>query len=111
MPLIDAGELDRIGRRVFEAAGSTEGEAEIVAGHLLEANLKGHDSHGVGMIPSYLRNLEGSKVTPNEPDISPAIPGLSSSTRARAVTARSSPATRPSSRSSAPRRTASRSSR
>jgi len=67
MLLIDAGELDRIGRRVFAAAGSAEGEAEIVAGHLLEANLKGHDSHGVGMIPSYLRNLEGGKVKPNEP--------------------------------------------
>jgi len=67
MLLIDAGELDRIGRRVFAAAGSAESEAEIVAGHLLEANLKGHDSHGVGMIPSYLRNLEGGKVKPNEP--------------------------------------------
>ena len=67
MLLIDAGELDRIGKRVFAAAGSAEREAEIIAGHLLEANLKGHDSHGVGMIPSYLRNLEGGKVTPNEP--------------------------------------------
>jgi uncharacterized oxidoreductase len=67
MLLIDAAELNRIGRRVFEAAGSAESEAEIIAGHLLEANLKGHDSHGVGMIPSYLRNLEGGKVTPNEP--------------------------------------------
>jgi hydroxycarboxylate dehydrogenase B len=64
---IAADELNRIGRRVFAAAGSAEGEAEIVANHLVEANLKGHDSHGVGMIPSYLRNLGGGKVKPNEP--------------------------------------------
>jgi hypothetical protein len=31
MLLIDAGELDRIGKRVFAAAGSAESEAEIIA--------------------------------------------------------------------------------
>jgi hydroxycarboxylate dehydrogenase B len=67
MKLIDATELSGITRRVFTAAGSDEEEAGIVAEHLVEANLKGHDSHGVGMIPSYLRNLGGGKVTPNEP--------------------------------------------
>ena len=59
--------LRGIARRVFAAGGSSEDEAQIIADHLVEANLKGHDSHGVGMIPSYLRNLEGGKVTPNEP--------------------------------------------
>ena len=48
MPLIPAPDLTRIARRVFAAAGSAETEAEIVAEHLVEANLKGHDSHGVG---------------------------------------------------------------
>jgi len=67
MLLIDAAELTTTTRRVFAAAGSAESEAEIIADHLVEANLKGHDSHGVGMIPSYLRNLGGGKVTPNEP--------------------------------------------
>ena len=40
------------GARIFIAAGSTPAEAEIVADHLVEANLRGHDSHGVGMIPA-----------------------------------------------------------
>jgi uncharacterized oxidoreductase len=57
MPVIDHAELRRIGTRVFAAAGSSEDEAQIIIDHLVEANLKGHDSHGVGMIPSYLRNL------------------------------------------------------
>jgi uncharacterized oxidoreductase len=67
MLLIDAADLTRTTCRVFAAAGSAEAEAEIIADHLVEANLKGHDSHGVGMIPSYLRNLDGGKVKPNEP--------------------------------------------
>ena len=57
MPVVDHAELRRIGRRVFAAAGSSEDEAGLIADHLVEANLKGHDSHGVGMIPTYLRNL------------------------------------------------------
>jgi uncharacterized oxidoreductase len=57
MPVIDHAELRRIGTRIFAAAGSTEDEARAITDHLVEANLKGHDSHGVGMIPTYLRNL------------------------------------------------------
>ena len=66
MPLINHDELRRIGRRVFIAGGSSEDEAAIIADHLVEANLKGHDSHGVGMIPSYLRNLHGGKAAANQ---------------------------------------------
>ncbi len=29
----------------------------IIADHLVEANLRGHDSHGVGLIPNYLQHL------------------------------------------------------
>ncbi len=57
MPVIDHDELRRFGRRVFAAGGSSEEEAGIIIDHLVEANLNGHDSHGVGMIPTYLRNL------------------------------------------------------
>ena len=67
MKLIDAAKLTGLARHVFTAAGSSEDEAAIVAEHLIEANLKGHDSHGVGMIPSYLRNLAGGKAAVNEP--------------------------------------------
>src|SRR5258707_13720547 len=66
MPVIESAKLTGIARRVFAAAGSAEEEAQIVADHLIEANLKGHDSHGVGMIPSYLRNLAGGKAAANQ---------------------------------------------
>ena len=63
--VIDHAELGRIARRVFAAAGSSDTEAGIVADHLVEANLRGHDSHGVGMIPSYLRNLANGTLVAN----------------------------------------------
>jgi hydroxycarboxylate dehydrogenase B len=55
--LIDHTELSAMARAIFVASGSSEEEARLVADHLVEANLSGHDSHGVGMIPMYLRNL------------------------------------------------------
>ncbi len=33
--------------------GSDEAEVEAVAANLIEANLTGHDSHGIGMLPRY----------------------------------------------------------
>lgn len=65
MRLIDHTELHRISRRFFEAAGSAADEAEIVADHLVEANLRGHDSHGVGMIPRYRLSLDQGTLVAN----------------------------------------------
>ncbi len=50
---------------LLQASGSGEREARIVTDHLVEANLKGHDSHGVGMIPHYMRNLKEDKLKLN----------------------------------------------
>jgi hydroxycarboxylate dehydrogenase B len=41
-------------RLVVRGFGSTEAEAAAVADNLIEANLKGHDSHGIGMLPRYV---------------------------------------------------------
>ena len=66
MPLIPADRLTATVQRVFAAAGSAEEEAAIVADHLVEANLRGHDSHGIGLIANYLRNLGQGKAKVNE---------------------------------------------
>jgi uncharacterized oxidoreductase len=55
-PTIDHRELRRLARAIFVATGSDDCEAGIVSGHLVEANLRGHDSHGVGPIPTYVRD-------------------------------------------------------
>ena len=39
---------------LWRAAGSSDWEATLTADHLVGANLAGHDSHGVGMIPRYV---------------------------------------------------------
>ncbi|WP_088278818.1 malate/lactate/ureidoglycolate dehydrogenase [Ideonella sp. A 288] len=52
-------------RQVVRGFGSHDDEVEAVAGNLIEANLTGHDSHGIGMLPRYADAfLEGS-LTPN----------------------------------------------
>jgi uncharacterized oxidoreductase len=65
MITIGHNELRGITRRVFEAAGSAAEEANIIADHMVEANLRGHDSHGVGLIPNYLDHLAGGTVFAN----------------------------------------------
>lgn len=55
--IIHAEPLQAIVRAVFAAAGSSEREARLVAEQLVEANLTGHDSHGVGMVPRYVEAL------------------------------------------------------
>lgn len=47
-------QLNRMTAAILAASGSNDRETRIVADHLVEANLKGHDSHGVGMIPRYI---------------------------------------------------------
>src|ERR1700734_3808926 len=58
--------MRRFGRDVFEAAGSSAEEAGIVADHLVEASLMGHDSHGVIRISKYVDWVRGGQVLPNQ---------------------------------------------
>lgn len=46
--------------------GSNDDEATEVADHLTRANLAGHDSHGVGMLPTYVRLLTDGLLVPNQ---------------------------------------------
>jgi uncharacterized oxidoreductase len=46
--------------------GSDDAEATEVAEHLVKANLAGHDSHGVGMLPAYVRLLHDKLLVPNQ---------------------------------------------
>jgi uncharacterized oxidoreductase len=56
-----ADSLTAIVASIVRAGGSDAAEASIVAENLVAANLAGHDSHGVGMLPRYIEVLnEGS---------------------------------------------------
>ena len=45
-------------RNVFVAAGCSAVEAQAIADGLVQANLYGHDSHGIGLVPQYLGNIK-----------------------------------------------------
>ena len=55
--LIPTPALRRWVSDLWLAAGSSEREAQLTAEHLVGANLAGHDSHGVGMVPRYVNSL------------------------------------------------------
>jgi uncharacterized oxidoreductase len=64
--IIDHNRLRQLARRIVLAGGSAPQEAETVADHLVEANLRGHDSHGVGMLVAYVRDVEAGTLRPNQ---------------------------------------------
>ncbi|MFI5013912.1 MAG: malate/lactate/ureidoglycolate dehydrogenase [Hyphomicrobiales bacterium] len=62
---IDPAELRAFATSIFGAAGSRAGEARIVADHLVEANLRGHDSHGIFRVMKYLDWVAAGDLLPN----------------------------------------------
>jgi hydroxycarboxylate dehydrogenase B len=64
---VDHARLQQMVSEVFRRGGSAVEEAALVASHLVRANLAGHDSHGVGMVPTYVRHLGTGHVVPNTP--------------------------------------------
>ncbi|MBD3676683.1 MAG: Ldh family oxidoreductase [Planctomycetaceae bacterium] len=66
MPQIDADLLRTFAAQLLEAGGATPHDAEIVSESLVQANLRGHDSHGVMRIPSYLENVKNGRIKPGK---------------------------------------------
>ncbi len=66
MPTLTPPALHALISLVTRRMGSDEGETKEVADHLLRANLTGHDSHGVGMLPAYVRLLQDGLLVPNQ---------------------------------------------
>ncbi len=64
MPIIQAEQLTDFIARILTAAGARTDYADIVAEHLVDANLAGHDSHGVIRAPHYVRSIEKGELAP-----------------------------------------------
>lgn len=56
--------LERTCTLIFGAMGSPPGEAGLVSRSLVAANLMGHDSHGVGLVPTYVRHFADGMLKP-----------------------------------------------
>jgi len=62
---IAADELKALLVEILQHGGSDAAEAEIVADHLIQANLRGHDSHGAMMIGWYMTWVQKGGLLPN----------------------------------------------
>ncbi len=63
--LFKPASLARAIEAIVAAGGSEAREARVVAENLITANLTGHDSHGIGMIPRYVDSLMEGGLRPN----------------------------------------------
>src|SRR3974390_457987 len=64
MPVVKADRLARISAALMRAAGAAEEEAQAVATGCFNANLAGHDSHGVIAIPTYIDRIKAGHIVP-----------------------------------------------
>ena len=64
---VPAAQLGAFVTRAFVAAGLPEAEAQTVARYMVEADLRGSDTHGVIRLPLYVRRLRagGINAKPN----------------------------------------------
>ncbi len=64
MPEVPAPVLHKLACELLSAVGTSPENARIVADSLINANLAGHDSHGVLRLTSYLEGARNSHVQP-----------------------------------------------
>jgi uncharacterized oxidoreductase len=67
MPNVSAERLTEIAKGLLVAAGASEEEAAIIARYNIGANLVGHDSHGIILIPQYIDRIKAGHIVPQAP--------------------------------------------
>ncbi|WP_240655098.1 Ldh family oxidoreductase [Rhodovarius crocodyli] len=66
----DAGVLRRFATELFSASGMDPDKAEIVAAVLVEADMLGHDTHGLALATRYLTEIDNGAMTlTGEPEV------------------------------------------
>lgn len=62
MPAIPHPGLRAFAASLLSAAGARGADARLVADHLVDANLAGHDSHGVSRVPQYIAAIQSGQI-------------------------------------------------
>ena len=62
MPTFSPDALRHLGAALFEAVGTPADDAELVAAHMVESGLMGHDSHGVLRYPQYVDAARSGRI-------------------------------------------------
>lgn len=79
MPVVSADQLRELSLALLVSCGTPEDQANVVAEGLVNANLAGHDSHGVLRLPAYLAGVEQEHIHPGN------LPRLVSTSGATAI--------------------------
>src|SRR5437773_11618757 len=64
VPVVPIADVVSLATAAYEAAGTPPEHARIVAAHQVGANLAGHDSHGVVLLPTYIDRIERRHIMP-----------------------------------------------
>src|SRR3989440_13080151 len=64
MPTLKPSTLELFAAQLLQAGGTSAEEARLVAASLVDANLKGYDSHGVMRVPYYVQAIKDGEVVP-----------------------------------------------
>ncbi|HMC12690.1 MAG TPA: Ldh family oxidoreductase, partial [Pirellulaceae bacterium] len=64
MPTLQPAKLESFAAQLIQAGGTSAEEARLVAASLVDANLKGYDSHGVMRVPYYVQAIKDGEVVP-----------------------------------------------
>ena len=67
MPNVPADRLMEIANALLQAAGASAEEAATIARYNIGANLVGHDSHGIILIPTYIDRIKVGHIVPGAP--------------------------------------------
>jgi uncharacterized oxidoreductase len=67
MVTVAADRLITIGSALLRAAGASSEESDVVATGCINANLAGHDSHGIIAIPTYIDRIKAGHIVPGAP--------------------------------------------
>jgi uncharacterized oxidoreductase len=56
--ILSAERLEGVAATIARAAGASQAEAALIARHLVEADLRGHPSHGINVLPGYVAAIQ-----------------------------------------------------
>ena len=62
---VEAGQLTSLTRRALVEAGMGGDHASAVSEIFVEGDLLGHSTHGVALLPRYLKELRDGRMTPD----------------------------------------------
>ena len=65
MPNVSAEKLETLARALLVASGTPAGDAATIARLSIAANLAGHDSHGIILIPTYIERVKKGHIIPD----------------------------------------------